>query len=75
MSRRKQGIVPKKTDGGEETEEIVKNGDHSLTSPDTKGELLSLQMLNECKKCLCEYVEKCQADELGKLSQSSTILK
>ena len=36
MSRRKLGIVPKKTDGGEEDQEIVKNGaNHHL---DTEGE-------------------------------------
>ena len=74
MSRRKQGIIPKRTDGGEETEEIVKNGDHSLADT-AKGESLSLQMLNECKKCLCEYSEKCHTDELGKLSRHNFEMK
>ena len=40
MSRRKQGLVPKKTDGGEETEEI-RNGEGLEQGGDTQSLLLS----------------------------------
>lgn len=40
MSRRKQGLVPKKTDGGEETEEI-RNGEGLEQGGYTQSLLLS----------------------------------
>ena len=47
MSRRKQGLVPKKTDGGEETEEI-RNGEGLEQGGDSR---CCYQLNVRCKVC------------------------